>query len=502
MSGFAFEDAVETLFDRLGYDAEAQAKTADMGRDVIARSHDETLVIECKHTKSSISRPAIQKLHSAAMTFEEGDEVRAVAVSTGGFTGPAEDYADELDDTLELWDYATLVEHARAVDVYFTSERQGTSYVFRGPEEPTDELRQSFREEFVESLESEPRSLSQAVEIQHDGREYVPAVLVEYELDEQFGTQAYPTLYRARDRGRHLVPLEEIPDKERDLWRSTSFTVTCSDELKGRPPSSYFGVELETFEERIQRKMARRHSTTVHYEGRNNQNYSKECEVEPDDIETRCRQVLLCRRYVRMGAGPEDYHFAVSGHRDQPPAIVEAYGLERTDAGRIRRGDDGILCNDCADIESERAHPPPATCDECGRTLCHRHHWPYPSKWPLHQPSLCAPCYRSSAERDATLNYPMGGVSLALLGPLAPGLPWAIAGRYLGGFLFFTPFAVVLAGLVHFGPSATYGQTSLIAAAAIWILHLLMTWHWARRLSTHQHNLDAEELEDYEPEWG
>lgn len=500
MSGFDFEDAVETVLERLGYDAEAQARTADMGRDVIARSDDETLVVECKHTKSSISRPDVQKLHSAAMSFD-GRNVRAMLVSTGGFTGPAEDYADDIDEPVELWDYGRLVEHARAVDVYFTSDEQGTDYVFRGPERSTDQLRATFREAFVEQLESEPRPVDRVVDVHEDGREYVPAVLVEYDLDRQFGTSAYPNLYRARDRGRHLIPLEDVPDRERDLWSSTSFSVTCSGEVDGRPPSAYFGVDLQTFEGRIQRRLAREHSTTVHYTGRNNQDYSKECGVEPDDVDTRCRQVLLCRQYVRMGAGPEDYHFAVGGHREQPATIVESYGVDRDAATRIRR-EGGILCNDCGALEPERAYPPPETCNACGRTLCHRHHWDYPSKWPFHRPSRCASCYRTDADEDATLSRaPLGPLAMACVGPLLPGMSWALAGRLLGGMLWLMPFAVMLASVAYFGPTSGYGDESLIAAASIWGLHFVMVLHWAMRLRTHERNLRDEGLADYEPDW-
>lgn len=53
------------------------------------------VVVECKH-RNSVTRPMVQKLHSAASTYTPGEEVKSIFITTGTFTKPAKEEARDL----------------------------------------------------------------------------------------------------------------------------------------------------------------------------------------------------------------------------------------------------------------------------------------------------------------------------------------------------------------------------------------------------------------------
>ncbi|SIR65732.1 restriction endonuclease [Natronorubrum thiooxidans] len=102
LSGYEFEDLMEDVFRHLGYGNVRQSRrTADEGRDILMEEVVDgtrrAVVVECKHT-ATVSRPVIQKLHSAATTYDYDGPVRGMVATTGRFTAPAREYARQLGD--------------------------------------------------------------------------------------------------------------------------------------------------------------------------------------------------------------------------------------------------------------------------------------------------------------------------------------------------------------------------------------------------------------------
>ena len=100
LSGFEFEDLMEDVFRNLGYENVRQAsRTADEGRDVLMEEVVDgtrrAVIVECKHT-DTVGRPVVQKLHSAIATFDFDGPKRGIAVTTGRFTTPAQEYSNRL----------------------------------------------------------------------------------------------------------------------------------------------------------------------------------------------------------------------------------------------------------------------------------------------------------------------------------------------------------------------------------------------------------------------
>jgi restriction endonuclease Mrr len=60
------------------------------------------IVVECKHT-GAVGRPVVRKLHSAIATHGFDGPRRGMVVTTARFTGPAEEYAARLDESVRPW---------------------------------------------------------------------------------------------------------------------------------------------------------------------------------------------------------------------------------------------------------------------------------------------------------------------------------------------------------------------------------------------------------------
>jgi hypothetical protein len=103
-----FEDAVATMFSKLGYSIQQTPYVSDHGKDAIAQKDGRKYVIECKRygKDKSIGRPMLQKLF-ATMNEEKADG--GFFVSTGQFTNTAIDYAKEYNIKLIDVDQLSLM---------------------------------------------------------------------------------------------------------------------------------------------------------------------------------------------------------------------------------------------------------------------------------------------------------------------------------------------------------------------------------------------------------
>ncbi|MFE4523720.1 restriction endonuclease [Cytobacillus firmus] len=107
MSSFEFEKFVADLFIAKGFEAELTPRTGDGGKDIVLRKNNDIYIVECKryNEKNKVSRPAIQKFHSALLDMgaKEG-----FFVTTSFFTQPASTYS--LNKPIKLVDLPRLIE--------------------------------------------------------------------------------------------------------------------------------------------------------------------------------------------------------------------------------------------------------------------------------------------------------------------------------------------------------------------------------------------------------
>lgn len=91
LNGFQFEDYVKDMFKHEDWDmVEQTPKTNDGGIDLILWRGNTKTIVECKQWNKPLSRPIVQKLHSAKITSNATD---AYIVSTNRVTKPAKEYA-------------------------------------------------------------------------------------------------------------------------------------------------------------------------------------------------------------------------------------------------------------------------------------------------------------------------------------------------------------------------------------------------------------------------
>jgi len=90
-----FETATARLFEKMGFEVRQTRQSSDGGWDVELVRGSERILVECKryNPDRAVGRPALQKLHSAAIT--EGAS-GAIAVTTGRFSRHAQEFAQTV----------------------------------------------------------------------------------------------------------------------------------------------------------------------------------------------------------------------------------------------------------------------------------------------------------------------------------------------------------------------------------------------------------------------
>lgn len=110
LSSYELEEAVASLFNRKGFQASVTKKSGDGGVDVIVRSSDKTLLIQCKGWESKVGVKPIREMAGVVQHHTEKNCV-GIILSTNGFTSEAIKFANQS-KTL-LWDSKTLSEIAK-----------------------------------------------------------------------------------------------------------------------------------------------------------------------------------------------------------------------------------------------------------------------------------------------------------------------------------------------------------------------------------------------------
>lgn len=101
-----FETYIGDLFSIMGYESKVTPLTGDGGKDILLRKGDDLTIVECKrYNATKVTRPDIQKFHSAIMDMNAKE---GLYVTTGYFTVPAIKYV--LDKPITLIDLPRLLD--------------------------------------------------------------------------------------------------------------------------------------------------------------------------------------------------------------------------------------------------------------------------------------------------------------------------------------------------------------------------------------------------------
>jgi restriction endonuclease Mrr len=361
ISGYEFEDVMAEVFDRLGYeDVSVSERTADKGKDLTMRtSGGIEVVVECKHTKK-VSRPVVQKLHSAATTHSNGP-TKGIVVTSGEFTSPAEEYAKEVsggggtdielidgDDLREIGDEVGLDLYSGKVEILCDECLPPP----RGDTEILEVIKNKFEDidGFDWTYASDPD-----LEV-----EFVPSVYVEARINAVFETSVgVVNRIQKTDRmvldGRKKSP-KEIGGGIADMVRHGLHDTEELDkkeysERLQKVTFDRYGTTKNEYVDSIKESLCRQHTETVKYTGDNNVTYSKTCEPSEDDVEiVRFEPIYVPR--VKTSTPVKEYVYPFSYYASGSDRLVEEDGIHKCVHSGSADSSTYYFCRNCGSISS------------------------------------------------------------------------------------------------------------------------------------------------------
>jgi restriction endonuclease Mrr len=370
LSGFEFEDLMEDVFRNLGYENVRQAdRTADEGRDVIMEEVVDgmrrAVIVECKHT-DTVGRPVVQKLHSAIATFDFDGPRRGIVVTTGGFTNPAQEYAQRLrknDDPhpIELIDGEDLREIADEIGLDLYNGRieilcDETLRPYDPAASVTAPVEEAFRD--IENIEAtelrEP--YSQAT--------FRPVVAITADTNAVFETSV-GVIHRINDRTRFVVHAErgypQVADDKvgtlvtENLHSTIELDTEQFEEVFDDVEERRFGQTQTEYKEWAVDRLQDYHTTTVTYTGDNNVTYNKTCEPNLSDISVQSIEPVYLpevHQTTELGEYSYPYEYYAAG----PSRVTVKDGIHR-----------------CVHCETSGVKETYTYCPNCGAIACDSH---------------------------------------------------------------------------------------------------------------------------------
>lgn len=396
LDGSEFEELCAEIYRRLGYEVENVQDVGDEGRDLILKSPEgDTIVAECKHWPGgSISRPVVQKLHSAVMT---SSAKRGLVLTTGSFTKPARDYVEKLKGSveIELIDMLRLKDLAAKVGIKLVSTDDPVPILsFRIADSAT--LKHQLDLQVFKQFMSSPVTPENLFTLARRSIDPKPVYLVRYSLRQDF-TTSVGLIHRV-----NVPDALLLVDAETGATFSEGLTTFLQStavlpvgEALDTAQASFkksFKIGAAELKETSKAHIQRLHSSSVSYRGCNNHVYTLHCIPSKRNIFLKdVRQVYAPEQHLEICAIKHTYNLNLFENGQS------FYWLTTPDTSickvclkSFRRG---LLCNSCG----ATAHPPGLIfphsfrCKRCKRTLCKRCAY-WVRRWFLFKTILCEQC--------------------------------------------------------------------------------------------------------------
>jgi restriction endonuclease Mrr len=370
LSGFEFEDLMEDVFRNLGYENVRQAeKTADEGRDVLMEEVVDgtrrAIVVECKHT-GTVGRPVVQKLHSAIATFDFDGPKRGMVVTTGRFTGPAEEYAQRLRQNgdphpIELLDGEDLREIADDIglDLYNGRIEILCDETLR-PYDPATRVDAPVAEAFrdIQNIDAADRP------VPHSQVTFRPIVAVTADTNAVFETSV-GVVHRINDRTRFVVHAERGHPQVADdavatlVTENLHATVALDQDQFGATfdevAEHRFGQTQTEYKEWAIDRLQNFKTTTVTYTGDNNVTYDKTCKPKRSDISVHSIDPVYLPE-VRQTTQLLEYTYPYEYYAAGPSRVTIEDGIHQ-----------------CVHCETRGTNTTYTYCPNCGAIACGQH---------------------------------------------------------------------------------------------------------------------------------
>jgi restriction system protein len=372
MDWFEFEQFVAHLFERLGLGKTKEIrKGRDAGKDIILRSSQGLVIVECKHhPKGSVGRPVVQKLHSAVITAQAK---KGFLVTTGHFSENATTYARSLGSIIELVDSRILSDMANKARIRVLKKGEKTS-VFHVLPPPQKFVEQKMLSNIVGNAFSFPYTPSQLSKTEVIKTHFVPAYLLEYRLHQNFSTTV-GTIHRIHvDRERLFLNGQDGSIIASQLSRMVSPTSMVEDYYpvdQKDVSSGSFKIGYSTAKRLGVRHIQKLHTNMVGYYGANNVHYTKKCTPNISNILVRSlTQVYIPVLSVSFQIIARKHKISLCGNPEAIEIVEGAvYNCEVCGNTLPQKR---LLCNSCGKI----VHKPRIIlghsyfCKLCKKTIC------------------------------------------------------------------------------------------------------------------------------------
>ncbi len=411
MSGFDFEELVADILARLGYgQVERILFTQDEGRDILLRSQQGLIVVECKHQPNTgIGRPIVQKLHSAVIA---SNAAKGMLVTTGHFTGEALEYARKLADsgtTIEMVDKRILADLAMRAKIRLVSGGEGLN-VWTWAVPPQADTKKAVGEYLQSVVESHPRIPSSLIANDRRSVWYQPLYHVIYDVNAIFETSV-GVIHQESVNGASLVldgntgqvhgsKQIQFLHSEPQVLLATSIAVSPND-------LPTFKIDATTLLKTARNTIIAAHTKTVRYRGRNNQTYSRVCEPGEREVHIRdVRQVHLPSLKIDFQILQTPYQMEAV-HAQSGRFLTVSTDVTHCRVCRLAIEKKAILCDVCGRVTHSggfflgRIHG--FRCGRCRRTTC-RVDGQWRRRMLLFKELLCPTCAQTAKSEGRRMN--------------------------------------------------------------------------------------------------
>jgi restriction system protein len=370
LDGYRFENLCAKIFRDVGYEVIETQYTNDKGRDLIIKKDGKTAFVECKHQKSSVGRPVIQKLDSA-IRMEQADQ--GIVITSSTFSPEAIKYAEKLNPPIELKDIYSLTDLAEQAGIEISSTMSKT-HILCYPVSHFSEIKKNL-DVFFNRYRSHPKKGSEIINITSNILELQPKFLVTYDIYASFST-SIGEIYSINEVAKKIM-VDAITSKVEEQRLVNFLKDTKLSYVADIPKEEYtikrnqFNVNQTSLMEIIGNTIAKKYTTNVRYRGRNNQTYSKICTPRAKDIRIRdIHQVFLPLHKISMNAMSQEYNCTMN--ENNTTVLFQKSNLSTCKICNKQIKKEKLLCNDCGKISHApkffRAHG--FICRKCGKTVC------------------------------------------------------------------------------------------------------------------------------------
>lgn len=364
INGFEFEELVADIFRKKGFkNVVVTQRTNDGGKDIIMDEVSPSgeiikAVVECKHHKTGIGRPVVQKLHSAVSTLEYSGKKKGYIVSSSTFTDTAVEYVEKVNKqsnnlVLELIDGKKLKEISCDLGVNLKNgviEAISNKSVSYSSESfiKTNTLESNFNN--VNNINKDQVSVEGLKTTFH------PIYYINYNIDSQCATSV-GVIHEESGNGQLIIDGRTGNELKNELENFLLNDINNENEITNgsclQDKLDFQKNENELKNQAISEIINSR-TKNVTYKGKNNVTYNKKCTPRPKDITIHdCRSLYYPEWTLNIKAKQKNYIVS----------FLESAG------DFITLRNDTKVCQICNHkIEKNRWY-----CTYCGSIICKKH---------------------------------------------------------------------------------------------------------------------------------